>query len=113
MHDFNLWSSQVYTPQVYIYTVLVYYIFTQNDCVGEVRPFTRGQACLVHSFLDQIDHMGTSRERLNRLLDYLELSVSPGRMPSGDIISQLWSVTTDISVCNTHTHTHTHTHSHS
>ena len=64
----------------------------------EVKLFTRSQMCLVDSLLDQLDHMGLTRERLHRLVDYLHLSLSPTRMPPAHVMYRLWNMTSNLEV---------------
>ena len=53
---------------------------------------------MTESYLDQLEHMGMSRGRLDRLVDYLNSAVGPSRIPPARIMSRLWSLSTDLKV---------------
>ena len=54
--------------------------------------------CVAESYLDQLEHMGLSPRRLDRLLDYLISAVGPSRLPPVGLLCRLWSLTSDIKV---------------
>ena len=64
----------------------------------EVQLFTRSQTSIADCLLKQRDYSGLTCDRLNRLLQYLQVSMSATRMPSADILSRLWHITSDLKV---------------
>ena len=57
-----------------------------------VQLFTRSQLCLSESYLDQLETMGPSPGRMDRLVDYLTSAAGPFRFPPGSLLSRLWTL---------------------
>ena len=63
-----------------------------------VQLFTRIQMTLADSFMQQLDWVGVACGRLHLLLENMQLSLSPTRMPPANMLSCLWNATTNLKV---------------